>query len=126
MRLSRVVATRLPAVSAEGANSGVDAADLEPCNETPRTVALLFVGTGRLFKLCPADAAGRGAHVGVTVVVRDCDALDVKPGGGVVVPAGGTTVLGPGTIVPGGAAFVAGGTAAPEGCHAGGGDDGDA
>jgi hypothetical protein len=119
MRLSKAVPTRFGLVPAEDPKSGVETADLEPWSETPLKLAVLPVGARRLFVPEPADHPGGDVGVDEEGVLRGAGIFDVKPGGGVAAPGKGVAVPDGGVVVP------AGGVVVPDGCHAGGGDDGD-
>jgi len=132
-RLSKAGPTRLALGPLADPNSGVETAALEPWSETPRTLAVLSVGVGRLFAPEPADHAEGDVGAEEEGVLRRSGIFDVKPGGGaaapgrgVAAPDGGVAIPAGGGAVPeGGVAIPAGGVAVPDGCHAGGSDDGD-
>jgi hypothetical protein len=99
----------------DGRESDAATADLEPCSDTPRNATLLPEEGGGAFAPGLAGKAGGGEAAPGEAgggVEREFGGIDVTPGGetGCVVD----TVA----VPPDGAA-------APDGCHTGGGDDGE-
>jgi len=119
MRLSKAVPARFALVPVDDPKSGVETAALEPWSETPLKLAAPAGGAGRLFAPEPADHAGGDAAGAEEGTLGRSGIFDVKPGGGAAIPGRGVAVPDGGIVVP------AGGVVVPDGCHAGGGDDGD-